>query len=458
MQQPIAFTAASAEEAVAQIRARLGPEAIVLNVRPLPVNGLARLWQKPMIEVLAYLPEAAAPSPQPEPISDVLAEFRQQLHEIKQQVQSRAALAESVADKGAEPAFFGARAVPARSSQSTSGGFEDSSRIGDREAVASRDGSRSEDLGQTPPLARFPRISSKSNRNNAEWRVGEMLQKGGLLPVLAEQIVEELQAEHGENPPASLSEEVSLAQTALEAAWRTPPPLTRNSLHVLIGPAGSGKTTCLCKWLTQAALVEGRRARVWRLDGATANMAESLTVYCEILGVPSERTWRNSEAIMEGAGQPLAPTLSHNGDNGAGDPQPFTEDLGFIDLPGVDARNPLAIKELAGLLKQLGSPRVHLVLNGAYETPALLAQARAFSGLPVEDLIITHLDEESRWGKIWNLVLGTNYPVRHLSTGQNIPGDFCEATAEILLSRQFPNKQRVSRMSDHPAQSWQRTC
>jgi flagellar biosynthesis GTPase FlhF len=38
--QPIPFIAASAEEAVAQIRARLGPDAVVLNVRPLKPPGL----------------------------------------------------------------------------------------------------------------------------------------------------------------------------------------------------------------------------------------------------------------------------------------------------------------------------------------------------------------------------------------------------------------------------------
>jgi flagellar biosynthesis GTPase FlhF len=54
----------------------------------------------------------------------------------------------------------------------------------------------------------------------------------------------------------------------------------------------------------------------------------------------------------------------------------------------------------------------------------LLAQIRAFSSLPIEDLILTHLDEEPRWGKIWNIVLGTNYPVRYLSAAQNVPGDF----------------------------------
>src|SRR5580698_10043470 len=94
--QPESFIAASAEEAVAQIRAKLGPEAVVLNVRPLPPNGLARLWQKPMIEVLAYLPETPAPAPSPTsaPVTEALAEFRQQLDEIRQQVVNRPASAD----------------------------------------------------------------------------------------------------------------------------------------------------------------------------------------------------------------------------------------------------------------------------------------------------------------------------------------------------------------------------
>ena len=152
---------------------------------------------------------------------------------------------------------------------------------------------------------------------------------------------------------------------------------------------------------------------LWRLDGATANMAESLTVYCEILHVPSERAW----------------------ECGGGE---IAEDIGFIDLPGVDWRNPLAIRELSAQLVRLGSPHIHLVLNGAYDINVLLAQARAFSVLPLEDLIISHLDEEPHWGKLWNLTLGASLPIRHLSAGQYIPGEFWEASAERILARQFP--------------------
>jgi flagellar biosynthesis GTPase FlhF len=41
-------------------------------------------------------------------------------------------------------------------------------------------------------------------------------------------------------------------------------------------------------------------------------------------------------------------------------------------------------------------------------------------------------------GKTLESVLGANHPVRYLSTGQNIPGDLCAASAEIILARQFP--------------------
>lgn len=353
--EPASFIAASAEEAVSQIRAQLGPEAIVLNVRRLPVSGVARLWQKPMIEVLACKPEA--PAPDPAPTFDVLAEFRQQLEEIKQQM----AIMPSVAAEDAEA-------------------------------------------------------------NDGNWRIGPVLRKGGLLPVHAQRVIDNLHAQFGESPPPSISEEISRTQDVLAASWRKAAPIAPKSLHVLIGPAGCGKTTYLCKWLTQAVLVEGRLARVWRLDSATANTAESLSVYCDILGAPSERIWQSRKTAI-------------------------AEDIGFIDLPGVDWRKPAAIAELASLLKEFAPVQVHLVLNGAYDISVMLAQFRAFSILPISDVVITHLDEESSWGKIWNLVLGTNCSIRHFSAGQNIPGDLCEASAKHIFARQFPAKTAGSGMA-----------
>jgi flagellar biosynthesis protein FlhF len=117
-------------------------------------------------------------------------------------------------------------------------------------------------------------------------------------------------------------------------------------------------------------------------------------------------------------------------------------DVLFVDLPGVNHSDANAVAHLAQRIAALPKAQVHLVVNGAYETSLLLAQVRAFSRLAVTDVIVTHLDEELRWGKVWNLALGTSCPVRYLGSGQNIPGDFVAASAEQIFFRQFPHKTR----------------
>jgi len=102
-------------------------------------------------------------------------------------------------------------------------------------------------------------------------------------------------------------------------------------------------------------------------------------------------------------------------------------------LPGVEISDVAALAALREQLAALPSPRVHLVLNAAYETSALLAQWRAFEPCAPEDLIFTHLDEEQQRVKLWNFVFGTNCSLRFLGAGQKIPGEFRNASPEILL-------------------------
>jgi flagellar biosynthesis protein FlhF len=380
------FLAESVADAVAQIRETLGPEAVVLNVRRLPVEGLARLWQKPRIEVLAHVPELpvtpAAPTPTPaiptasdEVQISALAELRAEMRQIRDRLQPPATTSPS--ENPSVPT--GAASFPER---------------------------------KVPNRAAHP-----TNPGDGEWRVGAFLETSGLLPIHAERIVDELRAVHGEAAPIDFSEELELARQLLTNLWRSPRP-DNGGPHIFIGAPGVGKTTVLCKWLAQVALVEGRQAAVWRLDGHVANTAESLSVFSEILGVAVER---------------FAPVNGELPD----------ADVLFVDLPGVNPNDANAMAQLAKQLAALPKAQVHLVLNAAYESSLWLSQLRAFAGLPIADVILTHLDEETRWGKVWNLVLGTNCTVRFLGSGQNIPGDFTPARAEMILDRQFPRKTSV---------------
>jgi flagellar biosynthesis protein FlhF len=367
------FIADSAADAVAQIRAELGPQAVVLNVRPLPGEGLSRLWQKRRIEVLACLPDRADSAP-------------------------------------AESSQIPTSTVPEPGPLTNN--------IGGAEPVLESEGPISATTAWVAPGKEYVRFSpgiAPSPGPSSGWRLGNFLETSGMLPVHAHRVVEDLRTRHGDLPPPNLGRELDLAGALLRDSWKkTQRAGSLAGAHVLVGAPGVGKTVCLCKWLAQTVLLEGRGASVWRLDGRGANTAEALSVYAEILGVPVERS---------------LPTGS----------SPAT-DLLLIDLPGVNWNEPGALGQLNRQIQMLANPQIHLVLNASYETSLLLAQVRAFSVLPISDLIMTHLDEEARWGKLWNVVLGTKFSISFLSAGQNIPGSWTQASAELILARQFPGK------------------
>ena len=101
-------------------------------------------------------------------------------------------------------------------------------------------------------------------------------------------------------------------------------------------------------------------------------------------------------------------------------------------------RNPDALSILREQAAMLPEPHVHLVLNAAYESSILFEQFQAFESFAPEDLIFTHLDEESRRVKLWNFVLGTKCPISFLGAGQKIPGEFRRAEPALLFPQKNP--------------------
>ena len=406
----IPFLAHNAAEALAKIHAQLGPDAVVVSVRRLPAQGLARLWQNSAgIEVLATVPE-----PDSSRVGDCARDSTGY-----QPVPFGDPPNGTGGTNCAGATRFGERACSVVSPGQWPGGTGESPVLPKLVEVQTLAGRAGEGIAALESAAALLSEGGTPNparlRSHCAWRTIALLESMGLLPLNSERVLHRLQTVHGDAPPDSLAEELALTRAVLTEFWRPAPPLDGPSArrpHVFIGPAGAGKTTVLCKWLTHAALLEGRTARVWRLDGATANTAELLSVYGEILGVPVERFWREPGTATEA-------------------------EFSFIDLPGVESTDPAAVRELGERLRALPSPHIHLVLNAAYETPILVAQLRAFLPLGPHDLVFTHLDEETRPMKLWNFVLGTNCSIRFLCGGQNIPGRFVSAVPEHFFPTRF---------------------
>ena len=252
--------------------------------------------------------------------------------------------------------------------------------------------------GVAPPAAGAPR----------RWRSIAWLESQGLLKEFADRLEQEVRAVHGEEPPPMPIAEWTAVRDALAGFWHPARQVMEGTgrPHVFVGPPGSGKTTVLCKWMTMSVLTEERSARVWRLDGLTANTSEFLTLHCEMLGVRADRFWSIPDAPA---------------------------DLLFVDLPGVETGDTQALGSVRDQLAALPQPHVHLVLNATCESSILFEQYRAFAPLAPEDVIFTHLDEERHRVKLWNFVLGTNCSLSFLSAGQKIPGEFQRAESALLF-------------------------
>ena len=449
------FTAVSAPEAIRQIRTELGPEAMVVHVRKVAGDGLTRLWRRPKVEVLATVPtrsgESQAPTPKaqsnaappvpsapsaaaPRGNAESLAELRAKLAVLRNDfTASQTPLPTHAQDrlerlsaappcqlddmeKGAVYRRFatGSRGVetisldpsrvgpPVRSKASLAGKGEWPSR-------ASRP--FGEPIAEIETMRRGGTIADGGALPDSSWRSHALLNSAGFDRVTIQMVLERMQQRHGPNPPETLAEEIDLIRSALRDLWPSSEGRKKGRVHIFVGPAGAGKTTALCKWLTRAVLEENLTAQVCRLNTGLPNLAELLAIHAEVLGVPVTREWN------EGS------------ENAC--------DMSFIDLPGVDWRDAGSMATLAGIVRQWPEAEIHLVLNAAYDSTVLLNQARGFESIPCADLILTHIDEMNLRGRLWNLILGTNVCVRFLGSGQNIPGSFQEANVDVLLERQF---------------------
>ncbi len=179
-----------------------------------------------------------------------------------------------------------------------------------------------------------------------------------------------------------------------------------------LGASGVGRTTALCKWLSREVFMRGRSGRVWRVEFGRPNPAPSLDVFCEALGVPVEH---------------YAPGMTESPAEAA--------EFHLADLPCLPATGTREARELTRFLDGEKFAGCVLVLNAAYDAEALreaYARGRDFGAT---HLVCTHLDETSRWGRLWEFLLEGELSPLFLSTGPGLTGELETDVLDRVLSR-----------------------
>jgi len=186
-------------------------------------------------------------------------------------------------------------------------------------------------------------------------------------------------------------------------------------IMMLVGPTGVGKTTTIAKLAGLArARDEHQKTVLITLDTYRVAAVEQLRVFAKILKIPLE------VAVSQ---QDFLECLGRHQE----------ADLILIDTAGRSPKDQAGHDELVAMTRGACKIETHLVLAAPVDESVLMDTIRRYQSLPIRNVILTKLDETSKFGGIYNVLSQVAIPVSYLSAGQRVPEDLESATPQRLV-------------------------
>lgn len=449
-QKTYKFRANSLDEAYRQMRKTLGPDAIILATRQVPVAGLWGYLGRHYVEVSATLnaptPKSAAPAAAPAPAPIAAPNIRRQSPAERRYAENMPLPAGNLAENP-DVAYYEQLMVEAQKRLAVRNTPNAAPPTTGHGAVVPFPQQKSED-----PAAIDALITQMDDmREMLQVLVAEtpgaglaphyaphyrMLIENGVSRTLAAALL--AASAHASDDevlrdPLVFRERLKVEirkRVQVSGGYATVKGASR--LVALVGATGVGKTTSLAKLAARYALKQGAKVALITADTYRVAATDQLLKYANIIGVPMR--------------------VIHDAREMADARRAFAGyDLVFMDTAGGSQFNTKQIQELKLLLTAAQPDAVSLVLSATTQVEDLRSIAANFGCLKPNSILFTKLDETRRFGGLLTLLSELNLPLGYLSIGQNVPDDLVLAHPGMMANLVLEGRENRGRPSSASA-------
>lgn len=188
-----------------------------------------------------------------------------------------------------------------------------------------------------------------------------------------------------------------------------------SKIMFFVGPTGVGKTTTIAKLAAHYSLNEGKSIGLVSADTYRIAAVEQLKTYSDILNIPLEVIYSPMEIHQ------AVQKLSH-------------KDIIMVDTAGRSHKNEKQMSELQRLITEVKDKEVYLVVSCTTKNIDMKEIVETYNFLDDYKIIFTKVDEAVTFGTILNTALQTQKPVSYITTGQNVPDDIEPISVDKIIS------------------------
>lgn len=378
------YVSPTLQEAMERIRVDLGKDAVILNTKRIRSGGFLGLFKKEEFEVLAAIEQ------------DKVMEMP-----LKKE---RALINDA-------PLKHGSNAFKQTDQQEQSYAINENDRTSSNEEVLKEVKEMREIMAQLVKQKDAEMLTLPVFQPFVERLRDQEVEEEVILYLIRE-VMSKHEGEH-------LNEEKAAALIATEMtvllSKRLSRPNSDTRLFHLVGPTGVGKTTTIAKLAANYLLKQRKKVGFITTDTYRIAAIEQLRTYANILNAPLEVVYKATE--MQQALQQL-----------------HKNDLILMDTAGRNYRDHTYVEELSHFLNTLVPSETILVLSLTARYNDNLAIIRQFSGLKVDNIIYTKMDETETYGSILNIAFHHPLQLMFLTNGQTVPDDLIVADPERLTN------------------------